>query len=377
MSDPQITQTQIDFLVTFAKDTVEKHGIKNIDLVGYYNYLMKESSRLKWTELEYCVKYPLHLLGNNLVATLTFRFPTVGEAVQYQRFLDELPPEKKMQFVKKIQSIPLSVSSPSLTKVGTEILTDLTKWKYVAESLSVISLPTDTCNEMINKLKEFSSSEMQINYTGMVTLTESLIRNKTECKDEIWEMFKQNSRKNTSSTNSLSQFPNSKSFRSEYQFDRSETVERSSESLNSSRHNPPKQNIDMMNDSKLMNRQMDYSRNMDRSIPKLSGDYRRGDMGKEMDMNDYYDSRPRNDMGMMNPRGFERRFDGYYDNFRDWPQRQYGRPMMDDNRDYQQRRNYPDEMPANLKMYDDYEAIDDDKDIIDCMAGQPTINMLF
>ena len=29
------------------------------------------------------------------------------------------------------------------------------------------------------------------------------------------------------------------------------------------------------------------------------------------------------------------------------------------------------------KMYDDYEAIDDDKDIIDCMAGQPTINMLF
>ena len=133
----------------------------------------------------------------------------------------------------------------------------------------------------------------------------------------------------------------------------------------------------MMNDSKLMNRQMDYSRNMDRSIPKLSGDYRRGDMGKEMDMNDYYDSRPRNDMGMMNPRGFERRFDGYYDNFRDWPQRQYGRPMMDDNRDYQQRRNYPDEMPANLKMYDDYEAIDDDKDIIDCMAGQPTINMLF
>ncbi|KAL7713707.1 Uncharacterized protein QTN25_008726 [Entamoeba marina] len=223
MNDPRPSQQLIDHLLKYASDLQEKPQFSGIDLVKYFSYIFQNMDELKWVEFEYCVKFPLKLLTVETSDLPTVTYPRLKDSNKYQHFLTQLQENQRTQMTKKVSNIPLSISTQSLIKVGAEVLTDLSHWKIISEQLTVSELPTSVCDNFIRHLAEFSTIKTPLVLNTPVTLTQSLIDKRVDYKKEIWELFKQNSRK--------AQIGRAKN-RSECQQDRSETVERSSDTPN-------------------------------------------------------------------------------------------------------------------------------------------------
>ena len=198
--DPQINQLFKTQFMKFAEElkTNKKYSqLHNLD--KYYEFIFSQCYKLKWVELEYCIKYPLVLFQVEQSLIPRFIYPRLNECKTYLSYIEKLPENHKDLFIRKVSSIPMSIFISAMIVVGNEIVPESLQWKTICEKVSVYELPTNECTRIVSHLSEFVSGELpQLN--SYVTLTQNLIKESKDCKDAIWKLFLQNTKKTTIGT---------------------------------------------------------------------------------------------------------------------------------------------------------------------------------